>query len=296
MPTWEGVIASIVTPLKNGGRQADIDVMRKYCDFIVAKDVNGIFALGTTGEGPLLSLSEKKLLAETVVNQVNKRIAVIVHAGCITTDETIELTRFCKDIQADAASIVLPYYYGLDDEAIYGHYAKIAEAVPDFPLFAYNIPGATGNKLSPALLAKLVSDVGIVGLKSSSPDLFAFQDYLAVAGDKCAVFIGCDEVMLPALAVGAKGVVSGPAGVFPEIYVAIYQAFKKGDREKVCRYQELGYKLAVLLTEKASIAQFKQAIGFRGINAGSVRKPLRELTDEESETLKKHLADMGLLS
>ena len=105
MPNWEGVIASIVTPLKNRGSEADADTMRGYCDFILNKGVNGIFALGTTGEGPLLSLSEKKLLAETVVDQVNKRIPVIVHTGCITTDETIELTRFCKDIQVDAASI-----------------------------------------------------------------------------------------------------------------------------------------------------------------------------------------------
>ena len=74
MPTWEGVIASIITPLKNGGSQPDTDAMRKYCDFIVSKGVNGIFALGTTGEGPLLSLPEKKLLAETVVDQVNQRM------------------------------------------------------------------------------------------------------------------------------------------------------------------------------------------------------------------------------
>ncbi len=296
MPNWEGVIASIVTPLKNRGSEADADTMRRYCDFILNKGVNGIFALGTTGEGPLLSLSEKKLLAETVVDQVNKRIPVIVHTGCITTDETIELTRFCKDIQVDAASIVLPYYYGLDDDAIYGHYAEIADAVPDFPLFTYNIPGATGNNLSPALFEKLVNDLGIVGLKSSSPDLFNFQDYLAVAGDKCAVFIGCDEVMLPALAVGAKGVVSGPASAFPEAYVDIYQAFKNESRDDASRYQEFGYKLALLLTENARIASFKTAIRFRGIDVGSVRKPLRELTDKETETLKKHLSDMGLLS
>jgi 4-hydroxy-tetrahydrodipicolinate synthase len=296
MPNWEGVIASIVTPLKNRGSEADVHKMRGYCDFIVNKGVNGIFALGTTGEGPLLSLAEKKLLAEVVVDQVNKRIPVIVHTGCITTDETIELTRFCKDIQVDAASIVLPYYYGLDDDAIYGHYAEIAYAVPDFPLFAYNIPGATGNNLSPALFEKLVNAVGIVGLKSSSPDLFSFQDYLAVAGNKCAVLIGCDEVMLPALAVGAKGVVSGPASAFPEAYVDIYQAFKNENRDAASRYQEFGYKLALLLTENASISSFKTAIRFRGIDVGSVRKPLRELTDKETETLRKHLSDMGLLS
>jgi 4-hydroxy-tetrahydrodipicolinate synthase len=126
-------------------------------------------------------------------------------------------------------------------------------------------------------------------------DPFDFQNYLAVAGDKCAVLIGCDEVMLPALSVGAKGVVSGPTGAFPEVYVDIFQAFKNGNRDEACRYQELGYKLAVLLTENASIARFKTTIGFRGIDVGNVRTPLRELTPEEVQELKQTLKEMGLL-
>jgi dihydrodipicolinate synthase/N-acetylneuraminate lyase len=292
----EGVIASIVTPLRNGGSNVDPEGMRRYCDFIVEKGVHGIFAFGTTGEGPLLSVSERKLMAETVVTRISSRIPVIIQTGAITTENTIELTKHCCDIKADAAGVLLPFYYNLDDEAIFDHFKRITDAVPGFPLFLYNIPQSTGNNLSPELFQKLVDQIeSIKGLKTSSADFFEFQDYLMVAKDKCSVFVGCDELTLPAFSIGASGVVSGDASVFPEPFVDLYRSFKRGELEKALEYHFLSYRLAKLMTGGPSIASFKKALELRGMNVGSVRRPNRELSATEVAELMESLREMNLI-
>ncbi|NIS61880.1 MAG: dihydrodipicolinate synthase family protein [Proteobacteria bacterium] len=292
---WEGVVSAIVTPLRDGGNDIDPGAMREYCDFIIQKGVDGIFVLGTTGEGPLLSLSERKAIAETLVTHVNKRVPVIIQTGCIRAQQTIELTKHCRDIDADAAGIVLPYYYNLDNEAIFDHFVRIADTVPGFPLFIYNIPECTGNNLSPDLLERLIDRIEtVVGVKTSNCDIFQVQDYIRIAEDKCSVFIGCDALILASLCAGVRGIVSGNASVFPELFVRIYQAFDRGELQKVREYQSSIDKLIEVLA-KGGIASFKKALEFRGIRVGGVREPNRNLSDEEAAKLRESLRGLGLI-
>jgi len=295
MPAWKGVIPAIVTPLKDGGNSIDLEALREYCSFIIEKRVDGIFALGTAGEGLLLSPSERKSIAEALVAHVNKKVPVIVQTGCMRAEQTIELTRHCRDIGADAAAIVLPYYYNLDDKAIFEHFMRIADAVPAFPLFIYNIPQCTGNNLKPDLFGKLIERIEtIVGLKNSSSDIFQAQDYIRIAGDKCSIFVGYDALILAVLSVGACGIISGIASAFPEPYVNIYQAFMSGELEKTREYQALIDKLDKV-SKGGDIASFKKALEFRGIKVGGVREPNRNLSDEEAAKLRKSLREMGLV-
>jgi dihydrodipicolinate synthase/N-acetylneuraminate lyase len=296
MPVWEGVISSLITPLKHGGNSVDLEAMREYCDFIVEKGVHGIFALGTTGEGTLLSMSERKSIAETVVAHVNNRVPVIIQTGCITTGQTIELTRHCRDIGADAACMVLPYYYALDDEAIFTYFMRIAGAVPGFPLFIYNIPLSTGNDLNPILFERLIDNIEtIVGLKTSNCDMFQIQDYIRIAKDRCSVFIGCDHLILAALFMGARGIVSGNASAFPETFVRLYQVFERGELEKARECQVFGHKLENVLADGPSIALFKKALDFRGMKVGSVREPNRGLSAKETARLRRSLRELRLI-
>ncbi len=108
MSRWNGVVSAMVTPLKDGGRSIDTDALKKYCDFLAKREVHGVFCGGTTGEGPLLSLDERKRVVEVTVSQLRGRVKVIIQTGCITTDETVELTNHARDTGADAAGIVLP--------------------------------------------------------------------------------------------------------------------------------------------------------------------------------------------
>lgn len=295
MPVWKGVIPAIVTPLKDGGNSIDLEALREYCSFIIEKRVDGIFALGTAGEGLLLSPSERKSIAEALVAHVNKKVPVIVQTGCMRVEQTIELTRHCRDIGADAAAIVLPYYYNLDDQAIFEHFMRIADAVPAFPLFIYNIPQCTGNNLKPDLFGKLIERIEtIVGLKNSSSDIFQAQDYIRIAGDKCSIFVGYDALILAVLSAGACGIISGIASAFPEPYVNIYQAFMSGELEKTREYQALIDKV-YKVSKGGDIASLKKALEFRGIKVGGVREPNRNLSDEEAAKLRKSLREMGLV-
>jgi 4-hydroxy-tetrahydrodipicolinate synthase len=295
MPVWKGVIPAIVTPLKDGGNSIDLEALREYCSFIIEKRVDGIFALGTAGEGLLLSPSERKSIAEALVAHVNKKVPVIVQTGCMRVEQTIELTRHCRDIGADAAAIVLPYYYNLDDQAIFEHFMRIADAVPAFPLFIYNIPQCTGNNLKPDLFGKLIERIEtIVGLKNSSSDIFQAQDYIRIAGDKCSIFVGYDALILAVLSAGACGIISGIASAFPEPYVNIYQAFMSGELEKTREYQALIDKV-YKVSKGGDIASLKKALEFRGIKVGGVREPNRNLSDEEAAKLRKSLGEMGLV-
>ncbi|MFB0506744.1 MAG: dihydrodipicolinate synthase family protein [Thermodesulfobacteriota bacterium] len=295
MRVWKGVVSAIVTPLRDGGNDIDAEAMREYCDFIIQKGVDGIFALGTTGEGPLLSLSERKAIAEALVAHVNGKVPVIIQTGCIRAEQTIELTKHCHDIEADAAGIVLPYYYNLDDEAIFDHFMRIADTVPGFPLFIYNIPECTGNNLSPDLFGRLIDRIEtVVGVKTSNCDIFQVQDYVRIAEDKCSVFIGCDALILASLSAGVRGIVSGNASVFPELFVMIYQAFDRGELQKVREYQLSIDKLIEVLA-KGGIASFKKALELRGIRVGGVREPNRNLSDGEAAELRESLREMGLV-
>ncbi len=295
MPAWKGVIPAIVTPLKDVGNSIDLEALREYCDFIIEKGVDGIFALGTTGEGLLLSLAERKSIAEALVAHVNKRVPVIVQTGCMRAEQTIELTRHCRDSGADAAAIVLPYYYHLDDEAIFDHFMRIADAVPVFPLFIYNIPEFTRNDLNPELFGKIIERIEtIVGLKNSSSDVFQAKEYIRIAGDRCSILVGYDPLIHACLSAGADGIVSGTASVFPEPFVGIYHAFERGELGKTREYQLLIDKLE-RVSRGGDIASFKKALEFRGVRVGSVREPNRSLSDEEEAKLRESLGKMGLV-
>ncbi|MBW2059741.1 MAG: dihydrodipicolinate synthase family protein [Deltaproteobacteria bacterium] len=295
MPEWKGVIAAIVTPMKDGGNAVDPEPLGPYCDFLIEKGVDGLFALGTTGEGPVLSVPERKAMAGDLVARVNGRVKVIIQTGCITARETIELTRHCRDAGADAAGVVLPYYYRLDEEEIFRHFARIADGVPGFPLFVYDIPDCTGNDLTPALFRRLIDEIEtIVGLKTSSSDLFRVRDCVRAAGDRCPVFVGCDSLILPVLLSGARGIVSGTASAFPEPFVRIYRAFEKGDLGKSREHQAFIDRL-VEATGDGDIALFKKALAFRGVEAGTVREPHRSLSPGEEAALRASLEELGLI-
>lgn len=296
MFSLKGVVPAMITPLKNGGKEVDFDALRKYCEFLVSKGVQGLFVCGTTGEGPLLSIQERKSIAEVAVEQIKHRVKVIIQTGYITTEETILLTKHAQHIGADAAGIVLPYFYYLDEKALLEHFVKVAHAVPEFPLFIYNIPQCAGNDLIPEIVRELLARIdNLAGIKNSNPDLFQLQDYVRLMGKKGSVFVGCDGLDLAGLAIGAQGIVSGNASAFPEPFVSLYRAFEKGDIKMARKQQVLINRLRLILKDGRYPAFYKRSLKLRGIEAGSVRAPQRELSSDEVTELKKSLKELALI-
>ena len=293
---WKGVVPAIVTPLKEQGERVDLEALAVYCDFFASKGVHGVFCGGTTGEGPLLSLEERKMVAQTAVTRLKGRLRVIVHTGAITTRQTIELTQHASSIGADAAGVVLPYYYSYNDELLFSYFREIADAAPGFPIFIYNIPQCTVNNMSLELYGKILDEIdSIVGIKNSNPDFLQTLGLIQLSKGRCSVFMGCDSLLLAGLSVGVNGFVSGNASAFPEPFVGIFEAFERGDFEEMRVQQKRIDRLIRVLAHGRDIASFKKALSFRGISAGSVRRPDRDLSDAEGATLRKELEQLGFL-
>ncbi|HEY64397.1 MAG TPA: dihydrodipicolinate synthase family protein [Caldilineae bacterium] len=290
-----GVICPIVTSFDDQNR-VDFEGVRRVVDFLLSHQIDGLMVGGTTGEGMLLSIAERKALCEAVVEHVDGRVPVIAHTGCISTAETIELTCHARATGAIAASVIVPYFFTLDDESLYMHFTAVARAVPDFPIFLYTFPGNAKNDITPALLERLLEAApNIIGIKSSNPSLIRLQEYIHIGGDGFQVFCGVDGLMLPALVLGARAQVSGNSNVFPEIFRELYEAFESGHLERAQALQCLINQIRSVFKDGITPAYFKAGLKLRGVPAGCTRPPMRELEPEELKAVEKGLRALELI-
>ncbi|MEM2983105.1 MAG: 4-hydroxy-tetrahydrodipicolinate synthase, partial [Candidatus Bathyarchaeia archaeon] len=239
----EGVFPALVTPFTDSGEEIDEGRLRRLVDYSVESGVNGLVPCGTTGECQNLTLEERKRVVEYVVDQANGKVPVIAGTGHSSTNVAVELTRHAKDVGADAALVVTPYYHKPADRGIYEHYRVLAEKV-DLPIVLYNIPQATGVNLSWQMVEDLVEIPNIVGLKDSSGEIKYILTVIEKTGSRLSILCGHDEVVLPALAAGASGMILASANFIPDIWLRLYRAFRENMAEakkiqtsiqKICR-------------------------------------------------------------
>jgi len=277
-----GVIAAVITPFHKDSSQVDAGVFRDYLEFLTSKNVNGFFVAGTTGEGLLLSVEERAELFAAAAKTVGNRAAVIAHVGDVNTDNAVHLAKKARDVGIEAVSVVLPYFFPLDNPAVYAYFEKIAASVPELAVYAYNIPGNTVNNLSAGLYQRMAEQIpNFAGVKTSSPDLMQLKDYIYAGGEKCAVLVGCDGLDFPGLVCGAKGLVSGNSSAFPEPFVRLYAAVSRGDLDEGRRMQKCIDELRAVTRDGRYLAVFKEALALRGLPVGGVRGALRSLTAAE---------------
>jgi len=290
-----GVIVPLVTPFDEHN-QIDFAGLRRVVDFVVLKGVHAVMIAGTTGEGMLLSLDERKALLEAVLAQVNGRIPVIAHIGCIDTGSTVELSRHAAKAGADFISAIVPYFFTFSDGQLFDHFKTVAEAVPETPMLLYAFPGNTKNDISPDLLGRMLKSIpNIVGIKSSNDDLIRFQDYVQVGGKGFFPCFGVDELMLGGLVFGSQAQVSGNANSFPEPFLQLYQAFKGGNIPLAQQLQQTVNAIVSLHSAGKTTAFYKATLKIRGIPAGRVRPPMRELTSKELEEVQREIKRLALI-
>jgi dihydrodipicolinate synthase/N-acetylneuraminate lyase len=255
-----GALAAAITPLQDDGAALDEDAIAPYVDFLVEGGLDGILALGTTGEGILLSEEERKRAAELFIAATASRFQVAVHCGAQTTAETVALTRHAVEIGADAVAVIGPPYYALDEEALYRHFAAAAAEADPLPFYLYEFKARTGYSIPLSVIERLGDHV--VGLKVSNQPWEAVEPYLIEGLD---VFIGAETLVARGLERGAAGSVSGLAAAFPE-----------GGPEKRAALERFPFHSAL-----------KTVLGLRGLPVRpDVRAPLRTLTAEERTELK----------
>ena len=285
---FEGVIPAMLTPLTREKR-INFEATEKLVDFLLEKGVNGLFILGTFGEGLLFSVEERQEFIKKVTGYVNKRVPVIVFSSHIEVERTKELIKIAQDGRADAAALVPPFYYNLSNKAIEEYFQKIFREFSNFSFFIYNIPQCTINELNLSTLQNLAEACpNLVGLKNSKPSLIDFQKLLPLQ-DRISLFMGQDSLDYPALLLGAKGIVSGPAGAFPEPYINLYQACAHKNYEEAKKQQliinDFFKKVQETLNlEKGKMFSFyKRALEIRGIKVGGVKEPLPQLNLSEED-------------
>jgi len=262
-----GALAATVTPLRDDGAALDGDAFAPYVDFLAGGNLDGILALGTTGEGILLSTDERKRAAELFVEGAKGRLDVAVHCGAQTTADTVELARHAVEAGADAVAVIGPPYFFYDDEALYRHFAAAAEASGPVPFYLYEFKGRTGYSIPLSVIERLGDRVA--GLKVSNQPFEAVEPYLIEGLD---VFIGAESLVEQGLERGAAGSVSGLAAAFPE----------GGDPSKRAVLERYPFQAAL-----------KVVLGFRGVPVRpDVRAPLRTLTDDERAELEQWLESL----
>jgi len=264
-----GALAAAVTPLRDDGAALDEEAFGPYLEFLVAGGLDGILALGTTGEGILLTAVERRRAAELFLEGP---LPVIVHCGAQTTAETAALSEHAKDSGAVGVAVIAPPYYALDDDALLSHFAAAARACEPVPFYVYEFKARSGYAVPVSVLERLREEaLNLTGLKVSDKPLEAVQPYLLEGLD---VFVGAEE-LLPVE--GAAGTVSGLASVFPERVVAL-----DGVAELRAGLDRFPFQAAA-----------KYVLGKRGVAVREdVRAPLRRLNADEKHELDAWLGSL----
>ena len=265
-----GALAAAVTPLRDEGAALDEEAFRPYLDFLSAGGLDGILALGTTGEGILLSAAERRRAAELFVDGP---LPTIVHCGAQTTAETVALAEHAAASGAAGVAVIGPPYYAYDDAALLAHFEAAARACEPLPFYVYEFKARSGYAVPLAVIEQLRERASnLAGLKVSDKPFEAVEPYLIEGLD---VFIGAEELVLPGLERGAAGTVSGLASVFPDRVAALVRD----------RAEEVT-ELRAALDRYPFQAAAKFVLGKRGVPVrGDVRAPLRPLTEDERREL-----------
>lgn len=291
-----GILSALTTPFTRNGERIDYDRLLTLAQAVVKQGATGFFCFGTTGEGLLMSSEERIDGTAFLVREMGSRAQVIPHTGAIDLATTLRLTCHAQDVGAAAAAVVAPFYYGYDDEALFTYYARIAKAVPGFPVLLYNIPSCARNILTPALVARLAERFdNIVGIKDSSGNLAALKETIDRVRPGFQVINGVDEYGLESFVAGCPAVVSGLSNVVCDIYHAVYTAFSKGRLEQAAREQQRLLRAARALKHGALLSLIKYAQAQRGYGGGFVRPPHREATTREKKEVTADLHRLGVI-
>lgn len=290
---FEGVMVAVVTPF-SGGR-IDEPAFRRLINHMIDNGVNGIVPCGTTGEATTMSHDEHMAVIRMTVEEVAGRVHVVAGTGSNSTAEAVSLTRHAKEVGADGALMVSPYYNKPTQEGIYLHFKTVAEAAEGLPIIVYNIPGRTASNILPETMARLAGIENIVGVKEATGDLNQMARTIELCGPDFDVVSGDDGLTLPLLAIGGKGVISVAGQLVPKEMSEMYQAFKAGNWDESRRifYRLLPLFRAMFLDNNP--ISVKTALGLMGWITPELRLPLCEMSPENKAKLTEVLKSLDLV-
>jgi dihydrodipicolinate synthase/N-acetylneuraminate lyase len=269
----KGALAAALTPLRDDGASLDEEAFAPYLDFLAAGGLDGILALGTTGEGILLSVEERRRATELFLEAAAGRLQVAAHCGAQTTADTIALVEHAAAAGADAVAVIGPPYFRLDDEALFEHFRQAAAACAPTPFYLYEFEATSGYPIPLGVVERLRAEApNLAGLKVSDSPFEKVKPYLIEGLD---VFVGAEALLAVCLDAGAAGAVSGLAAAFPQEVANVV-------REPTAEGAERLGELRAGIERFPRHAALKAVVARRGVPLREdVRAPLRRLSDAE---------------
>jgi 4-hydroxy-tetrahydrodipicolinate synthase len=291
MKKLQGIIPPIITPFT---RKQDVDTaaLQGLANYMINCGVDGIFAMGTAAESPILTREQRLKALQTLKSECVGRTPLLIGVMETSTARVLELVREAEELQADAIVAVTPYYFRMKQKEIVKHFAAIREAT-SLPLIIYNVPVYTGNPIEPETVNEIARFPGVIAYKDSSGNMPHFQQAIRLTRDlpQFSVLQGVQVLSVISLQMGAAGLIPGVGNVIPDQMVSLYQAVRQGELEKAYTIQDFIVQLeASFSIEGYSLPVLKGMAQYLGFGEGVPHFPLQPLTDDGWHKLSQILA------
>jgi len=295
---FRGTYVAMVTPFTSDDK-IDEEGFRKNINYLIENGVDGLLAVGTTGESATMTHDEHKFLIETLVDEVNGRVDTLAGAGSNSTKEAIDLVKFSEDVGADAALVITPYYNKPQQHGLVSHYETICNN-SDIPIIAYNVPSRTGIDILSETVVEIAKIDNVKALKEASPSINKTSTTLRLLEnenllDDFTILSGDDGMTLPLMVIGATGVISASANVDSKRMSLMVNCILDGDFEKAKEIHRDMHDLIDALFIESNPVPAKEALKLMGLPAGHVRQPLAPMKEKNIEVLKNALKDAGYI-
>jgi len=290
-PLFTGAATAIVTPFTDEG--VNLNAFRRLIDFQIAGDIDGIVALGTTGEASTQSEIERDMVTACAIEHISGRVPLIVGTGSNDTAHAIRMSKRAQELGADGLLVVTPYYNKTTQAGLIAHFTAIADAV-SIPVIIYNVPSRTSLNMLPQTFAALKAHPNIWGVKEASGDITQITE-LARLCPELAIYSGNDDHVLPMLSVGGLGVITTVGNIAPREMHMLCKAYFDGDIAASRAVQFKVNPLVKALFNEVNPIPVKTALSLMGYDAGPLRLPLVPMTEGNLAVLKREMATFGLL-
>lgn len=256
---------------------------RVLARYLLEKGVKGLYVGGSSGECIYQSVAERKLVLENVMAEVGGKLTIIAHVACNNTADSQTLAAHAQSLGVDAIASIPPIYFHLKPHGIAEYWNDISAAAPDTDFIIYNIPQLAGVALTQELLAEMLKNPRIIGVKNSSMPTYDIELWEEVGGDDFVVMNGPDEQLVSGLAMGATGGIGGTYGVMPELYLKIFELYNAGEMKTAAALQrKVCHIINVMCAAHGNLyAVMKEVLRMRGIDIGGVRKPLPAIIESD---------------
>ena len=290
MCLFKGSGVAIVTPFNDSG--IDFKKLEELIEWQLARGTDAIIVAGTTGEAPTMSDEEKKESYKFTVDVVKKRVPVIAGTGSNETPHSVMLSKYAESVGCDGVLCVTPYYNKTTQRGLIAHYTAIADAI-NIPVIIYNVPGRTGLNITPDTLKVLAKHKNICAVKEASGNISQVVEIGTFCNDDFVMYSGNDDQVVPLLSVGGVGVISVLANIIPQEMHDMVESYLSGDIKKAMELQLKTKALNDAMFIEVNPIPVKNAMNLLGFNVGELRLPLVDMSEANTEYVKKTLIEYG---